>query len=1102
MCPIDHTAVARSSMLRVRPMIFRLSRSTLFAVSSAFLLTVGLGGGLPALETSKAIAQESDASGGETYLDEIVNRGRDLLAQGSQRDPATAAELFTEAAKVGSTEAMLELSRLYARGDGVSADFNRALQLVEDAIAAGETRRGSWFLAELYARAEPPNRDMAKAVEAYQAAADMGDPWSMVELGRILATGDGVPADFDRGKDLLMKAITVEGDSRGFAYETLGDALLAASGDARDVPAAVANFRSASDLGSTGAMFKIAAILRNGDGVAVDAAGARDALLSAIAAGAAERGWLELGTLYAAGPTDIRDPVNAAAAYERAVELGNPWAMIELAAILGNGEGVPADLPRAESLLRQAAGLGGDSAQSALVLLGDLYRGPGKSPTKAISTYRAAVDLGSGGAMLKLAAMLRAGEAGPPDFGTAQALLRQAIDAGQGRWGWSALGALAADPDNPDRNMQEAAAAYAKAAELGDPWSMVTLGEMLSSGDDLPVDYAQAIALLAEAGALGGDSAQLAYSTLGSVYRDSPAPYQDLAKAAGAFGKAAELGDAPSMLTLARMYRIGEGVAADHEVARKYLQMAVSAGAALQGWAELGALYADPQSPIHDPAAAMEAYQAAVDLGDAWSTIALARLMGASTGTPTDFGRAVELLEAVAEQGGDAAGPAYLALGDLYLAAAEPDRNPAKAAQAYGKGADLKDTDSMFRLAAMLSAGNEVPSDFDRAEALLELAVAEGGAQRGWAALGTLYASAAPPNRDIAKAMEAYEQAATLGDPWSAISLAQLLGTGEEVEPQFDRATALLWQAATSDGDAKVAALTALGDLYRTGHEPSRSGEKAVDAYRRAIEAGSTATLFTLASMYQKGDLVPQDLDAARVLYEEAIDAGEARRGWLALGDLYAFAPPEFRDPMKSADAYQMASDLGDPFAMVALANLISDGEGLQRDIAESVALLNAAIAASDEVMGPAHLALADIYRANPDLAPEPDLALKNYIIAADAGEGRGHLLAGELIAARVPFSAIESEATARHFSEAARMLDVDIVTKAMFGLKSAALYATVQRMLADRGYRIGAVDGVLGPQTVNSIKKFCADQSVASCSGVVVGYDLLKALLSSEPAG
>lgn len=1083
-------------------MIFRISRSDLLVTSTALLLTVGAAGNLPFFDMARAVAQEQPDEGGGTYLDEIVQRARDLLAPGPRRDPAAAAELLTEAAKVGSTEAMLELSRLYARGDGVPFDFDRARQLIADAITAGELRRGSWFLAELYARAEPPNRDMALAAEAYERAADLGDPWSMIELGRILATGDGVPADFSRGTEILQEAIAVEGDSRGSAYEAMGDVLLGASGDARDVPAALADFRNASDLGSTSAMFKIAAILKNGDGVPVDAAGAREALLRAIEAGAAERGWFELGTLYASGPAEIRDPANAAEAYGRAVELGNPWAMIELAAMLGNGDGVPANFPRAESLLRQAAGLGGDAAPSALVLLGDLYRGPGKNPAKAAAAYQAAVDLGSGQAMLKLAGMLRTGEGVKADFGAAQALLRQAIDAGQDRWGWAALGALAADPNNPDRNMNEAAAAYAKAAELGEPWSMVTLAEMLSSGADIAPDHGRAIELLVQAGALGGDSARSAYATLGGVYRNSPPPHQDLAKAAEAFAKAAELGDTPSMLTLARMYRIGEGVPADHDSARRYLELAVAAGAAIQGWAELGALHSDPQSPVHDLAKASAAYQAASELGDVWSTIALARLVGLGNGVPADLARAVELLNGVAKQGGDAAGPAYLALGDLYLAAPEGDRNPAKAADAYRKGAGLQDTDSMFRLAAMLSSGADLPVDFDGAKALLEQAVAAGAVQRGWAALGSLYANAAVPHRDVVKAIEAYEQAVNLGDPWSAISLAQILGTGEEIEPQFDRATAMLEQAATSEGDAKVAALIALGDLYRTGYEPGRNGEKAVDAYRRAIAAGATSAIFTLASMFQKGDLVPQDLAAAEALYQDAIEAGEVRRGWLALGDLYAFAPPEVRKAEKAANAYQMASDLGDPFAMVALAKLTSEGEGVARDLAKSVALLDAAIAIGGEVNGPAHLALADIYQANPELAAEPDLALRNYILAAEAGEGRGHLRAGEIIAATVPFGAKESEATAHHFTEAAKLLGVDAVTKAMFGLKSTALYATVQRMLVDRGYSIRVIDGVFGPQTVSSIKKFCADQSVTSCSGLVVGYDLLAALLSSGPAG
>lgn len=181
-------------------MIFRITRPKVLMASTTFLLAMGIAGNLADWEIARAVAQEQPDSGqGGTYLDEIVTRAQALLAPGPDRNPAAAAELLTEAAKVGSTEAMLALSRLYAQGDGVAFDFDRARVLIEDAIAAGEGRRGAWFLAELYARAAPPHRDMALAAAAYQRAADLGDPWSMIELGRILATGDGVDEDFDRG---------------------------------------------------------------------------------------------------------------------------------------------------------------------------------------------------------------------------------------------------------------------------------------------------------------------------------------------------------------------------------------------------------------------------------------------------------------------------------------------------------------------------------------------------------------------------------------------------------------------------------------------------------------------------------------------------------------------------------------------------------------------------------------------------------------------------------------------------------------------------------------------------------------------------------------
>ena len=365
-------------------MIFRVSRSSLLVTSTALLLTVGAAGNLPTLDVARAIAQEQpDGSGGGTYLDEIVKRARDLLAPGSQRDPAAAAELLHRSGQGRQHRGDARIVQALRQGRRRAVRF-RSRAPADRGCDRGR-RDAPWFVVPGRAlcaggAAKPRHDHGGRSVPARRRSGrPLVDDRARPDPGDRRRRARGFRSWHRRFSSRRSRSRGILAVSPTRPWETCSSR---ASGDARDVPAAVANFRNASDLGSTSAMFKIAAILRNGDGVPVDGAGARDALLSAIAAGAADRGWFELGTLYASGPPEIRDPANAAAAYERAVELGNPWAMIELAAMLGNGDGVPADFPRAESLLRQAAGLGGDPAPSALVLLGDLYRGPGKNPVE------------------------------------------------------------------------------------------------------------------------------------------------------------------------------------------------------------------------------------------------------------------------------------------------------------------------------------------------------------------------------------------------------------------------------------------------------------------------------------------------------------------------------------------------------------------------------------------------------------------------------------------------------------------------------------------------------------------------------------------------
>ena len=175
----------------------------------------------------------------------------------------------------------------------------------------------------------------------------------------------------------------------------------------------------------------------------------------------------------------------------------------------------------------------------------------------------------------------------------------------------------------------------------------------------------------------------------------------------------------------------------------------------------------------------------------------------------------------------------------------------AKAADAYQHAADLGDTVSMIRLAAIVGPGDGVPVDFERAQSLLQKAVAAGGSNAG---VGLVEPRRPLPHgrcRSIAtwpQAADAYQHAADLGDMASMIRLAAIVGSGDGVPVDFERAKALLQKAIAAGGGNASWAWASLGDLYRTADAGHRDMAKAVDAYQHAIDLGDTASMIRLAS--------------------------------------------------------------------------------------------------------------------------------------------------------------------------------------------------------------------------------------------------------------
>ena len=133
--------------------------------------------------------------------------------------------------------------------------------------------------------------------------------------------------------------------------------------------------------------------------------------------------------------------------------------------------------------------------------------------------------------------------------------------------------------------------------------------------------------------------------------------------------------------------------------------------------------------------------------------------------------------------------------------------------------------------------GDGVPADFARAKSLIEGAVARGAGASGWTALGDLYRTADASHRDMAQAVDAYQHAVDLGDTASMIRLAGIVGAGDGVPVDFERARSLLVKAiAVGDDNAVRAWIEPRRPLPHGRRCPSRHGEcgRCLSACRRS----------------------------------------------------------------------------------------------------------------------------------------------------------------------------------------------------------------------------------------------------------------------------
>lgn len=187
-------------------------------------------------------------------------------------DPVELAGRYDRLCVKGDLEACRALGVMYAEGNGMAPDPERATKLYGQACTGGNLPACN-HLALALAEGMGVERQPAKAVEVYQKACDGGYKIACRTLGLMLRDGRGVPADLTRADALLDKACK---GGVPLACTNAGDldAIRAAKGGAWRYREMVAHYKQGCDAGEPTACRQIGIAYLEGKGVARSASAA------------------------------------------------------------------------------------------------------------------------------------------------------------------------------------------------------------------------------------------------------------------------------------------------------------------------------------------------------------------------------------------------------------------------------------------------------------------------------------------------------------------------------------------------------------------------------------------------------------------------------------------------------------------------------------------------------------------------------------------------------------------------------------------------------------------------------------------------------------
>ena len=828
--------------------------------------------------------------------------------------------------------------------------------------------------------------------------------------------------------------------------------------------------------------------------------------------------------------------------YTKASEMGNLYALANLGWFSVYGIDGPVNVEEGRKAFEKGAISGNHAAQASLAFLyRDGYGGSEQNNAEAIRWYEKAAEQNNATALGNLGWFYREGVGVQKDYQKSLAYYTRGADAGD-LSSIAAMGYAAQNGLGMPQNYDEARRWYEKGANAGDAYSMASLGFLYDAGAGVKQDYVEARYWYEKAADAGsayamGNLSRLYDQGLGTAVDAKEAVRWAVAAVErGDTGKLDELKTSPTNFSVNfrkefqkvlkdRNYFRGvvNGdfgpdtiIAIDSLAAGKDLnpEQATTTNNTGVGISQSGGVTDNTtgnNSGVSTTIADAISFRPNVKslTADARQCYELGGEPGSEPNFPgvlfadIQIRKTIDICTRAVDQD-----PRDSMLYNMLGRAHDMDRNYEQARRWYQKAVDLGNSYAYTNMAWLSIYGNGEPQDMQKGMRMMERAANAGNsyaqASLGWiyregyggisknhkvafdwyikaavqdyanaeSSVGYLYREGLGVDRDYVKSLDFYRKAALKGDVNAMGSVGYALQNGFGADVNFEEAR-YWYEKAVEKNDPY--SLSALAWLYREGKGVQQDYGRALDLYRRAAEKNDVNGMSSLGYMAQYGLGMPVNYQEALRWYEMASAQNDAY-AFSALGYMYREGAGVQRDYARSLDYYRRGAELGDLNSMGSMGYALQNGLGTPINFEEARQWYERAAERGDTY---SMASLAWLFENGKGVSQDYQQAKSWYEKAADGGNAyaMGNL---SLLYDRGMGAAQDAREAARLAISSMEGGETPFINDMKNGAKnfSPEFRQELQRLLRERGYYSGPIDGVFGVTTSSAIDRLTGSRS------------------------